>query len=258
MSDAGPYRARLHAVGRAIAVALGVGLGALGVGLALVVAVALGARTAGLAPSPAVLLVVSLVLLQGLTFGGVALAYLRVRGRSVASVGLRVPTARDLVIAVAGYVLALGAAFGGALAVSLAGVEPARNAAAEIAVRRPSVLLLLVPASFLLIGPGEELLFRGVVQGRLREALSAPAAVGLASAVFAGVHFLALTGSSGARLVAIAVLFGPALVFGTAYELTDNLVVPALIHGAYNATLFTLLYVSLRFAGGPTGGPPGV
>ncbi len=33
----------------------------------------------------------------------------------------------------------------------------------------PDVLLLLIPASFLLIGPGEELLFRGVVQGRLRD-----------------------------------------------------------------------------------------
>ena len=37
-------------------------------------------------------------------------------------------------------------------------------------------------------------------------------------------------------------------MFGTLYELTDNIVVPALIHGAYNATLFSLLYVTLRFA----------
>jgi membrane protease YdiL (CAAX protease family) len=240
-----------RAVARALAVALGVALGALGAGLALVLAVAIGARAAGLAPSPVVLLVVSLVLVQGLTFGGAALAYLRVRGRSVRSLGLRVPTARDLAVVAVGYVLALGAAFGGAVAVSLAGVEPARNAAAEVALGNPAVLLLLVPASLLLIGPGEELLFRGVVQGRLRETLSAPAAVVLASALFAAVHFVALTGSSGARLVAVGVLFGPALVFGTAYELTDNLAVPALIHGAYNATLFSLLYVALRLAGGP-------
>ncbi|MFB6282226.1 MAG: lysostaphin resistance A-like protein [Haloferacaceae archaeon] len=245
MGDAGRSR---RSVARAVGVAVGVALAALAAGLALVVAVALAARAAGLRPSPAALLVVSLVLLQGVTFGGAALAYLRVRGRPVRSLGLRVPTARDLAVAAAGYVLALGAAFGGAVAVSLAGVEPARNAAAGVAARQPGVLLLLIPASFLLIGPGEELLFRGVVQGRLREALSAPAAVGLAAALFAGVHFLALTGSPGARLVAIVVLFGPALVFGTAYELTDNLVVPSLIHGAYNATLFALLYASLRFA----------
>jgi hypothetical protein len=44
----------------------------------------------------------------------------------------------------------------------------------------------------------------------------------------------------------VAVLFPPSLVFGAAYELTDNLAVPALIHGAYDATLFALLYVAFR------------
>jgi membrane protease YdiL (CAAX protease family) len=38
-------------------------------------------------------------------------------------------------------------------------------------------------------------------------------------------------------------------VFGAVYEFTENLVVPALVHGAYNATLFSLLYVAVRFGG---------
>jgi len=46
------------------------------------------------------------------------------------------------------------------------------------------------------------------------------------------------------------VLFVPALVFGVTYELTDNLVVPSVIHGAYNATLFSIVYIGLRY--GPT------
>lgn len=242
-----------YALARALGVALALALGALGVGVVLVATVLLSARAAGFAPSPAAFLVVSLVLLQGVTFGSVVLAYLRIRGRSVRTLGLRIPTARDLAVVVAGYALALVAAIAGAVVVSLAGLQTANNAAAEMAIQQPALLLLLVPASFLLIGPGEELLFRGVVQGRLRESLPAAAAIGLASAIFAGVHFLALTGPIGGRLVAIAVLFGPAIVLGTAYELTDNLVVPALIHGAYNATLFTLLYASLRFAGGLPG-----
>lgn len=234
---------------RALVVSVAVAVVGLGVGLALVLAAVLGAGAAGLAPTPVVVLVVSLVLVQGVTFGGVALVYLRLRGRRLSSVGLARPSLRDGVVVFAGYVLALLAALGGAVAVSLAGVEAGTNQAADVALENPEVLLVLVPASFLLIGPGEELLFRGVVQGRLRETLSAPVAVGLASVLFAGVHFVALSGSSGARLVTIGVLLGPSLVFGTAYELTDNLVVPSLIHGAYNATLFSLLYVSLRFAG---------
>jgi membrane protease YdiL (CAAX protease family) len=51
------------------------------------------------------------------------------------------------------------------------------------------------------------------------------------------------------------VLVGPALVFGTVYELTENLVVPAMVHGAYNATLFTLLYLALRFGPDAAGSP---
>lgn len=250
MSARGSTRTR--AVGRAVGVAVGVAVGGLGIGVALVVAVLLAARAAGIDPSPVVFLVVSLILLQGVTFAGVALAYLRIRRRSIRSLGLHVPTGRDFVVAVTGYGLALAAAVGGAVVVSFVGLDTGRNVAAEIAVQRPEILLLLVPASFLLIGPGEELLFRGVVQGRLREALSAPAAVVLAAAVFAGVHFVALSGSAGARLVSVVVLFGPSLVFGAAYEVTDNLAVPALIHGAYNATLFVLLYASLRLAGGAT------
>lgn len=113
----------------------------------------------------------------------------------------------------------------------------------------PEVLLLLVPASLLLIGPGEELLFRGVVQNRLSEALPAPVAIVLASLLFASIHFFSLSGAPQARLVSISVLVLPTLVFGTMYELTDNIVVPALIHGTYNATLFSLLYLTLQFAG---------
>ena len=37
----------------------------------------------------------------------------------------------------------------------------------------------------------------------------------------------------------------PTLVFGVVYELTENLVVPALTHGLYNATLFGLLYLTV-------------
>jgi membrane protease YdiL (CAAX protease family) len=105
--------------------------------------------------------------------------------------------------------------------------------------------LALVPLSFLLIGPGEELLFRGVVQGRLRQAFSPIAAVVIASAIFAAVHVVALSGSAGGRAVTVGVLFLPSLVFGAAYERTGNLVVPSLIHGGYNATLFGLFYLSL-------------
>jgi hypothetical protein len=262
--------ARLLLAGWTTLSSVGVGLVGLVVGFALVIAGIGGLGALGVGVTPLVILVVSLVLVQGVAFGGVALAYLTVRDRlrdlvrgpvrqtlgvdlgdrshGRGWIGVRVPGLRDLGAVGLGYGLALGFGIGGAILVSSFGVEAGSNQAAELASQDPSVLLLLIPASFVLIGPGEELLFRGIVQGRLRESFSAPVAVALASVIFAAVHYVALSGSPQARLVTVAILVGPALVFGAAYELTDNLVVPSLIHGAYNATLFTLLYVALRFA----------
>ena len=111
------------------------------------------------------------------------------------------------------------------------------------ALRDTGTLVWLIPLSFLLIGPGEELLFRGVVQGRLRESFGPVGAVVLASAGFAPAHILALTGSVVQLAVSIAVLFVPALVFGAVYERTKNLTVPILIHGAYDATIFGIAYL---------------
>ena len=145
---------------------------------------------------------------------------------------------------VGGYVLAFGLAIAGSVVVSTTGLEAGANQAAELGLENPEVLLLLIPASFVFIGPGEELLFRGVVQNRLRESFGAPASIVLGAIIFASIHFTALSGAAGARLVSISVLFFPSLVFGTVYELTDNLAVPALIHGAYNATIFSILYIA--------------
>jgi membrane protease YdiL (CAAX protease family) len=241
---------RLRAVGVVLLVA-GVGLG---VGVALVVALSVGLTASGVEPSPATLLVISLVSIQGVAFGGVALLYLRLRDRSLRSLGVRLPSVREFLIVVGGYAAAFMAAITGSIVISVTGAPAGENQVAEFASADPTVLLWLVPASILLIGPGEELLFRGIVQGRLRETFSAVPGVVLASALFAAIHYVALTGGAGGRIVTVTILFFPALVFGGVYELTDNLVVPSLVHGAYNATLFAFAYLAIRLS--ETGGLP--
>ena len=222
----------------AIAITLAAGLAAAGLGLDLDVLTAV---------------VLTLGLTAGVAFGGVSAAYLSVRGLGWSFVKVRVPTPGDLAWVGGGYLLAFGAVLGASVLVTSAGGQTAPNQLSEVGIENPAVLLLLVPASLLLIGPGEELLFRGVVQGTLRESFGPAAAVVTASAIFAGVHYLALSGPFGARLTTIAILFFPSLVFGAAYERTGNLVVPVLIHGLYNSTLAVLLYVGLRFADAPPG-----
>lgn len=106
---------------------------------------------------------------------------------------------------------------------------------------RPELLLLLATLSVAFTGPGEELLFRGAIQGRLRASMGPLAAIGGASALFAVVHLMAFRGP-GVEVV-LAQIFVLTLLLGAAYERRDNILVPALIHGLYNATQFLLTYV---------------
>lgn len=181
-------------------------------------------------------------------FISVAFLYLRHRGVDpVAYVGVRIPSRRDLLWVVIGYFGTMSLLIASGIVVTMVGVETeTANRAAEAGFERPVLLLWLVPLSFFVIAPGEELLFRGTVQNRLREAFSPWIAIPATAALFAVLHFFSLTGGAGGRFVAIAVLFFPSLVFGAVYEYTENILTSILIHGAYNSTLALLGYVALK------------
>ena len=229
---------------RALAVAVGVVVAAIAVGSLLpqLVLVAISQLGGELSVSARIGLLI--VLTQGVAFGGVAGLYLGLRSGHRPRIGLRVPTASDGWWMAVGTAAALGGMILGSVVASALGVETGTHQISEVGVRDPRVFATLIPLSFILIGPGEELLFRGVVQGRLREAFGPVAAVALAALVFALVHVIALTGPYGGRLAAVAILLVPSLVFGIAYERTGNLVVPAVIHGAYNAALLAMAYAA--------------
>ena len=240
---------RLPAALLAVLAALLLAAGGLAIGSLLAEATGRGLDRLGVELSVIPATILSTLLLQGVAFGGLSLLYLAYRDVSPREyVGVRVPSLEGWMYVAAGYVLAFTAAFAVIfVVVFLLDLSPAQNRAAELGQADPRVLLVLVALAVLLIGPGEELLFRGVVQSRLRETFSAPVAVGLATAIFAGVHWTSLAGPVSGRALTVTMLFVPGLVFGVTYEMTDNVVVPSLIHGAYNATLFGLLYVSLAF-----------
>jgi membrane protease YdiL (CAAX protease family) len=229
----------------------GYGLGLAGALLALVLGLvgalvmfALG--EAGAQVSTEARIVVLLVLGQYVPFMGFPLLYFTVyRGFSWAEVrsylGVRVPSLSQLGTVLGGLFAVFALVTAMSIVVQQLGVTPAQNSASEVAQQSNSLALLLVVASLLVIGPCEETLFRGTVQNRLREAFSAPTAITLTAVLFAAVHVTALTGGLGARAVTIGVLLVPSFVFGIAYEYTDNLVVPSLVHGIWNAMLFSLV-----------------
>ncbi|KMT45856.1 abortive phage infection protein [Halostagnicola sp. A56] len=103
------------------------------------------------------------------------------------------------------------------------------------------VLVLGAVLSLLVVGPVEEFLFRGVIQGRLRAAFGPVAAIGLAGFVFSFFHVypIFLLGPSAAGIVhMIAYYTVMGAIFGETYERTNTLVVPVVVHGAFNTILF--------------------
>jgi membrane protease YdiL (CAAX protease family) len=243
----------LRTVVRSLLVAVGLAAVGLGVGRVLVQGTVLGLERAGVTVTPLLAVVLSTALLQGVTFGGVSLAYLRYRGLSLSWVGVAVPDLRGWLAAGSGYVLAILGAVSMVFVVVLAGLQPAANRAGELGAADPLVFALLVPVSFLLIGPGEELLFRGVIQSTLTERLGRAPGVLVATFLFAAAHVFSLAGPLSGRAITVVLLFVPGLALALTYEYTGNVVVPSLVHGAYNATLFTLAFFSSVFGAGAGG-----
>lgn len=185
---------------------------------------------------------VGLTVVQFLGFGVGLAAYLQVAEEwDLLRDHVRRPTLRDAGYAVAGLAALLAAATAVGQVLSALGIEVAQNQVVVAGQQNPTFFLYMIPVSLLLVGPMEELLFRGTVQGLLRRALGPAAAIVAASALFGVVHWIALlgTGSKG-WYVAIAAALG--LILGTVYELSDNVVVPSAVHGAYNAVLFGVQY----------------
>lgn len=173
--------------------------------------------------------------------------YLRLSGRGWSYLDLRRPGVRDLKYVVLGtaggfaVVTALGAL------VQALGLPTTPNTILEPALAGDTTfLLVLVPLVLLVNAPVEELVFRNVVQKRLYGAFGKAWAVVVASLVFAVVDLpVYYNPDLLASAVSVAIVFAGSLVFGWVYARTDNLLVPAIVHGLFNAANILLLYVYL-------------
>ena len=157
---------------------------------------------------------------------------------------IRTPDGRTVAIVVGGTVLLLVCQYLINQLLQWADFAPGANQAVLAGAGDPTYFLVMIPVSLLFVGPAEELLFRGAVQGRLRESWGMWPAIVVATVLFGLIHIPAITGGFGAQL-SYALLVGVlGLLLGYLYEYTQNILVPSLIHGAYNATLFGLLYLT--------------
>jgi len=119
-------------------------------------------------------------------------------------------------------------------------VESGQNSIITEGRKKPAIFLFMVPVSVLFVGPAEELVFRGVVQGLFRRAFGVVPAVVLASLTFGLGHYLAISSGSAWTYILTASALG--LVLGAVYEYTESIAVPALAHGLWNGGLFVVNY----------------
>lgn len=223
-------------------------VGAYLVALLFVQAGATIGRSLGLglaSPSPPV--TAGLISLQFVGFLVVGVWYLgRIGDREL--VHIRRPERRDVGWILLGTVglLALTLILGELL--SALNVEPAANRVIEDNRDQPATFLYLTVVTILFVATGEELLFRGLVQGLFRRALGVAQGIVVASAIFGLVHLGALVGVPGTNptsleigaTLAVTGILG--MVLGAVYEKTRSLLVPIVVHGLYNAYQFLWVY----------------
>lgn len=232
-----PGGTRLARLGQALLV-----LFAAVVGASLVVpAVADALVAAGLVAPDSVGLQLAKTVLQFATFVGVIGVFVLASGdRSLLRAA--VPSKRGALLAGVGLVALIVLQFVLLELLTSLGLAPGQNRVISPDFP-PAYYLVMIVVSVLVVGPAEELLFRGTVQGLLRRAWSAPGAIAVASLLFGLVHYPAVTGTQTEKLayVALAAILGT--ILGILYEQTRNVAVPALAHGGYNAVLFAIQYL---------------
>lgn len=175
-----------------------------------------------------------------LAFLAVGYAYTRYRD---VEVPVRRPSKRDLLFAGGGVVAALALAIALSLALTALNLVP-DSVIGEVAATDPAFLLGLAVLSVLIVAPAEELLFRGAIQGRLRQRVGPAGAVVGAALVFGSVHLANYTGAFAPIVAGALLIAAVGCVFGVLYEYTENLVVPVAAHATYNVVLLVTSYLA--------------
>jgi membrane protease YdiL (CAAX protease family) len=125
------------------------------------------------------------------------------------------------------------------------GVSPVQNRAIDPASHAPAYFLWMMLLSVLVVGPAEELLFRGAIQGLLTRSWGPWPGILGASALFGSLHYSVGSGPTIGVLAYVAIAFLLGVVLGALYERTENLVIPTLTHGGFNAVAFGLQYLTV-------------
>ena len=155
--------------------------------------------------------------------------------RDLVSVSL--PSLRDLGIVVGSAVVLYALQIGLLLALRELGLRTGQNPATMPPGDPVVYYAAMVAVSLLIVGPAEELLLRGVVQGGLRRSFDAAPAIIIAALMFGVLHGnVEGTVVEQVAYMGVTVILGA--ILGVLYERTQNVLIPGFAHGLYNAIIF--------------------
>jgi len=155
--------------------------------------------------------------------------------RDLVSVSL--PSLREVGLIVGSAIVLYGLQIGILLTLREFGFRTGENPA-TIAAGDPVVYYAaMIVVSLLIVGPAEELLLRGVVQGGLRRSFDAAPAILIAALIFGALHGN-VEGTAVEQVTYMGVTVVLGAILGVLYERTENVLVPGFAHGLYNAIIF--------------------
>jgi membrane protease YdiL (CAAX protease family) len=227
-------RDRLRAI--LITISLVIGAVALGTILSVIPIFLAG----GMAALTAVASVVTIVLSES---GYAIVGGLYTRRWLGATLPIRLPTRREVGWIAGGLIATLVCNQVLIRLAMFSGIDPAGRTDQSLLFGDPTVVLALVVVSVFVIGPAEELLFRGAIQRRLGRSFGQVAAIVLTSVLFILPHAIGYTGPLSGVIVNVIVVFSVSLILCVVYARTDTLLVPIFVHGFYDAVLFGATYV---------------
>lgn len=174
--------------------------------------------------------------------------YLRYTGKGRDYVDLEIPDARQTGFIIAGTLSLIAVLYTINSLKSHLNVDASQHAASQAVAAGevdPQFVLLMIPLSFLLIGPAEEFIFRNLVQKRLYESFTKGSSVLIASVIFSAIHIPAYsTGTTIGLVTSLATVFTLSVFLGGFYAVTEDLLIVAIMHGAYNAVIFGRWYLT--------------
>lgn len=186
----------------------------------------------------------STVALSGSTIigqiGFLVVAFLFIRYRKI-DLPFETPSRSNLKLIVGGVVLTLVTAFSLLQIQSMLGLM-SKSVIQEFAESNPMILLILAVLSVVLVAPSEELLFRGAIQGRLRERFGPYPSLVTASLLFGSLHLLNFSGSILPTLMSALIIVVIGGILGWLYEKSENIVVPIIVHAIYNFIILVPSY----------------